>query len=150
MATKRNNPIPTEREDLRSPCPVAYTLDVLGDKWSLLIIRDLNQGKTRFKEFSESPEKIPTNILTNRLNRLVESGVAEKVQYSKRPPRAEYHLTEKGRGLLPILKAMLEWGIRHFPDEDYLQLFFKRQEILKQQMQAKAEQQAANSEKVTT
>jgi DNA-binding HxlR family transcriptional regulator len=137
MAAK-TAPIPMERDDLRSPCPVAYTLDILGDKWSMLVIRDLYHGKARFKEFAESPERIPTNILTNRLNKLVAAGVAEKSLYSLKPPRAEYHLTEKGKELLPILKAMLEWGIRHFPDREYLGHYLARQ--------AQQETEAANKD----
>lgn len=134
MSKKASLSIPTGRETLRSACPVAYTLDVLGDKWSMLVIRDLYQGKKRFKDFAASPEGIPTNILTNRLNRLTEAGVAEKVSYSERPPRAEYHLTDKGRELLPILKAMLDWGVKHFPDKDFLKVYLERQaKVLAQQ-----------------
>lgn len=97
----------------RSRCPVACTLDVLGDKWSLLIVRDLVRGKRRYAEFLESPEGIPTNILADRLKRLSASGVIAWHRYSQHPPRVEYLLTAKGEELRPILRAMVDWGIRH-------------------------------------
>jgi DNA-binding HxlR family transcriptional regulator len=97
----------------RSRCPVACTLDVLGDRWTLLVVRDLVRGKRRFAEFVDSPERIPTNILTDRLKRLVSLGVVESRRYSDRPPRLEYQLTAKGEDLRPVLRAMVEWGIKH-------------------------------------
>jgi DNA-binding HxlR family transcriptional regulator len=99
----------------RSPCPVANTLDVIGDKWSLLVIRDLFSGKSTYKEFQESPEAIPTNILANRLTRLLEQGLAEKTPYQERPVRYAYTLTQKGRDLGPVLLAMVKWGEKYFP-----------------------------------
>src|SRR5437773_1154417 len=99
----------------RSPCPVACTLDVLGDRWSLLVVRDLLRGKRRYAEFLESSEKIPTNILAERLRRLVAHGIVEAHQYSAHPPRMEYTLTPRGQDLRPILRAMLEWGLQHVP-----------------------------------
>lgn len=97
----------------RSLCPVACTLDVLGDKWSLLVVRDLMRGKKRYAEFAASPEGIPTNILADRLKRLVSKGVVRSHRYSAHPPRVEYELTEKGEELRPIIRAMAEWGVRH-------------------------------------
>jgi DNA-binding HxlR family transcriptional regulator len=97
----------------RSRCPVACTLDVLGDRWTLLVVRDLVRGKRRFAEFAESPEGIPTNILTDRLKRLVSLGIVESRRYSDRPPRVEYQLTAKGEDLRPVLRAMVEWGVKH-------------------------------------
>ena len=97
----------------RSRCPVACTLDVLGDKWSLLVVRDVMRGKRRYAEFLTSPEGIPTNILADRLKRLVEQGVITTKRYSHRPPRVEYALTTKGEELRPIMRAMVDWGIRH-------------------------------------
>lgn len=96
----------------RSSCPVACTLDVLGDRWTLLVVRDLFKGKKRFGEFLESAEKIPTNTLTDRLRLLEEEGMIEKVWYSERPLRAEYQLTAGGKELGHIIKAMYEWGSR--------------------------------------
>jgi DNA-binding HxlR family transcriptional regulator len=97
----------------RSPCPVACTLDVIGDKWTLLIIRDLACGKSQFKEFSASPEKIATNILTDRLNRLLDHGLINKVESTNSSSREVYQLTEKGVSLMPILTSMAEWGLRN-------------------------------------
>ena len=97
----------------RSRCPVSCTLDVLGDKWSLLVIRDVMRGKRRYAEFLASPEGIPTNILAERLKRLAASGVIRAQRYSEHPPRVEYLLTTKGEDLRPIMRAMVDWGIRH-------------------------------------
>ena len=97
----------------RSPCPVACVLDIIGDKWTLLVIRDMACGKTQFKEFMQSPEKIASNILTERLNRLVEHGLAKKHSMPQTAGREEYQLTEKGRSLLPILKSIADWGLQH-------------------------------------
>ena len=99
----------------RSPCPVANTLDILGDKWTLLIIRDLFAGKKTYNEFAVSPEAIPTNILSERLKRLVEQGIVDKTPYQKRPVRYAYTLTAKGKELGPILAAMKNWGEKHIP-----------------------------------
>ncbi len=98
---------------LRSHCPVAGALDILGDRWTLLVVRDLLKGKRRYGEFLESGEKIPTNILANRLKTLETNGIIEKILYSERPPRAEYHLTERGQELGNIVKAMFAWGSKN-------------------------------------
>jgi DNA-binding HxlR family transcriptional regulator len=80
------------------------------------VIRDLLfLGKRRFGELLGSPEGIPTNILTDRLRRLEEGGVVEKIPYQLRPPRYEYQLTEKGKDLLPVLRTLAEWSLRHLP-----------------------------------
>ncbi|MEP6783726.1 MAG: helix-turn-helix domain-containing protein [Acidobacteriota bacterium] len=97
----------------RSRCPVSCTLDVLGDKWSLLVVRDLMRGKKRYAEFLESSEGIPTNILAERLKRLVAKGLIRSHRYSQHPPRLEYELTAKGEDLRPIIRAMVEWGVRY-------------------------------------
>ena len=97
----------------RSRCPVSCTLDVLGDRWSLLVVRDVMRGKRRYAEFLESPERIPTNILAERLKRLTAAGVIRSRRYSEHPPRVEYELTPKGEDLRPMMRAMLDWGIRH-------------------------------------
>jgi DNA-binding HxlR family transcriptional regulator len=97
----------------RSRCPVACSLDLVGDRWSLLVVRDLVRGKRRFAEFVESAEGIPTNILAERLKRLQRAGVIVAHRYSARPPRVEYALTPKGEDLRPILRAMVDWGVRH-------------------------------------
>src|ERR1700730_11904576 len=90
----------------RSDCPIACSLDVFGDRWTLLIIRDLVAGKHRFADLEMSPERITTNTLTERLRRMEQHNVVEKVKYAERPPRFEYHLTAKGKALLPVLQEL--------------------------------------------
>jgi DNA-binding HxlR family transcriptional regulator len=92
---------------------VSCTLDVLGDRWSLLVVRDLVRGKHRFAEFLESTEGIPTNILADRLKRLVAGRIVKTRPYSARPPRVEYLLTAKGEDLRPVIRALAEWGFKH-------------------------------------
>ena len=99
----------------RSHCPVANMLDLFGDKWTLLIVRDIVLGKSRYGEFAQSVEGIPTNILANRLKRLESLGVVEKQAYSNKPVRFQYNLTDKGRDLVPMLEAMVEWASKHVP-----------------------------------
>lgn len=94
----------------RSRCPVACTLDLLGDRWTLLVVRDLFAGKTRFSEFQRSPEGIATNILTDRLSLLIDHGLAER-RLTSGGKRATYHLTDKGRSLKPVLRAVRDWGL---------------------------------------
>ncbi|MGE0813395.1 MAG: winged helix-turn-helix transcriptional regulator [Vicinamibacterales bacterium] len=92
---------------------MSRTLDVLGDRWSLLVVRDLVRGKRRFSEFAASPEGIPTNILAERLRRLTSRGIVRASRYTSAPPRVEYVLTDKGAALRPVLAAMAAWGVRH-------------------------------------
>ena len=99
----------------RSPCPVAATLDLVGDKWTLLVIRDLFSGKTRFKELAASPEGIATNILASRLERLVNCGLVKAEPSEERAGAAAYRLTDKGKSLLPLLAAMRDWGLAYVP-----------------------------------
>jgi DNA-binding HxlR family transcriptional regulator len=99
----------------RSGCPVANALDLFGDKWTLIVIRDLVVGKRRYGDFQKSPEGIPTNILADRLRQLEQHEVIRKAPYQRRPPRYEYHLTEKGADLLPVLQAMARWANIHVP-----------------------------------
>ncbi|MEM9016295.1 MAG: helix-turn-helix domain-containing protein [Verrucomicrobiota bacterium] len=95
----------------RSVCPVSCSLDLIGDKWTLLVVRDLFLGKTRFKDFQNSPEGIATNILTDRLGKLVGSGLAERSTHPDQPKSPEYHLTQKGLSLEPVVRAMANWGL---------------------------------------
>src|ERR1700746_2128819 len=95
----------------RSPCPVAVSLAIFGDRWTLLIVRDLFFGRTRFKDFVASPEGIPTNILTDRLERLIAHPVIEQVPAEDGTKRSAYRLTEKGKSLGPVLKAIRDWGL---------------------------------------
>ncbi len=111
----RNASSTKSKRGLRSPCPVAAALDVLGDRWTLLVLRDLFWGKSRYGEFTASPEGIPTNILADRLVRLEECGLLSSTPYQDNPPRLEYKITKKGRELLPTLLALAKWGEKHFP-----------------------------------
>jgi len=104
------------------PCPVARSLDRVGEWWSILILRDAMTGLTRFDEFAKSLGIAP-NILTRRLNDLVEAGMLEKRQYSEKPPRYEYHLTELGWSFRTVMQAFVDWGNRHFfPEGRMVQL----------------------------
>jgi len=100
----------------RSGCPIATTLEIVGDRWSLVILRDMVVGKKRFSEFLASPERITTNVLTDRLESMVRAGLVVKTPYQRRPPRYEYELSEKGEALLPVLQAMCRWANRFIPD----------------------------------
>jgi DNA-binding HxlR family transcriptional regulator len=101
------------RRARRSRCPVACTLDIVGDRWTLLVVRDLVRGKRRFADFLDSSERIPTNILSNRLKRLQDAGIITARRYHERPPRMEYALTPKGEDLRPVMREMVAWGVRH-------------------------------------
>lgn len=97
----------------RSPCPVACTLDILGDKWTLLVIRDLFCGRSRFNEFCRSPERIATNILADRLQKLVEQNFVEKIAGTNELARDAYQLTARGKSLKPLLEAVAQWGLEN-------------------------------------
>ena len=99
----------------RSPCPIACTLDLIGDRWTLLIVRDLFYGKTRYGEFLDSPEGIPTNVLADRLVKLESAGLVTRAPYQTNPPRHAYTLTAKGSALKPLLGMIADWGARHVP-----------------------------------
>lgn len=90
-------------------------MDIFGDRWTLLVIRDLNFGRNRFKDFVASPEGIPTNILSDRLERLQERGLIEQVPAKEGGKRMAYSLTEKGKSLMPILRAIRDWGLEWEP-----------------------------------
>jgi DNA-binding HxlR family transcriptional regulator len=97
-------------------CPIARSLERVGEWWSMLILRDALAGMTRFEQFRESLDIAPT-MLTRRLNALVAAKLLERRRYSAHPPRYEYHLTERGRDFRSVLVAMLAWGNRHFAPE---------------------------------
>ena len=104
------------------PCPIARSLDRVGEWWSILILRDALRGVTKFEDFRRNLGVAP-NMLTRRLNGLVDSGLLERRQYSERPPRYEYVLTPRGRDFRPVLLALLAWGNRHFaPDGPSVEL----------------------------
>ena len=97
-------------------CSIARALELVGERWTLLIIRDAFLGLRRFEQLQDSLG-IARNVLTDRLNRLVDEGILERVAYSERPPRFEYRLTEKGRDLRVALLALMQWGDRHLSEK---------------------------------
>ncbi len=99
----------------RSPCPLAVTLDIVGDKWSLIVIRDLFRGVSRYNDFLKSPEDMTTNILAERLKRLEGHGLISKSAYQENPVRHEYALTKKGRALGPVLREIVHWANAYYP-----------------------------------
>lgn len=103
------------RERKRSVCPVACALDLIGDRWTLLVIRDLACGKRHFGEFCRSPERIATNILADRLARLVAAGLVRKRPRPDESGRESYELTPKGKSLGPVLRALARWGLEQIP-----------------------------------
>lgn len=104
-------------QERRSNCPIACTLDLIGDRWTLLVMRDmLFFKKQRFEEFLESPEGISTNILASRLKSLEQFGLVEKQPYSNHSRRMNYQLTERGQSLHSVLQAMIDWGLEHIPE----------------------------------
>ena len=100
-----------EKHDFRSTCSISRTLEIVGDKWTLLVVRDLIwHGKHTFVALQESAERIPTNILSERLKRLVEWGLVRRDAYQQRPLRHAYHLTDEGKSLEPVLMQIMAWG----------------------------------------
>ena len=98
------------------PCPIARSLEHVGEWWSILILREAFNGRTRFDEFREVLGVAP-NMLTRRLKALVAAGLLERRRYCERPPRDEYVLTERGRDFRPVLLSLMTWGNRHFAPE---------------------------------
>jgi DNA-binding HxlR family transcriptional regulator len=98
------------------PCPIARSLDRVGEWWSILILRDALRGVTRFEDFRRNLGVAP-NMLTRRLGALVEAGLLERRRYSEHPPRDEYVPTARGRDFRPVLLSLLAWGNRHFAPE---------------------------------
>ena len=105
----------TAKPFLRSACAIANSLDIVGDKWSLLVVRDLLHGKRTYGELASSPERIPTNILADRLKRLEGAGIIVSTPYQQRPVRYSYTLTPKGSALGDVLLAFVRWGKQHIP-----------------------------------
>src|SRR5271170_596914 len=98
------------------PCPIARSLERIGEWWSILIMRDALHGYSRFDQFQKSLGIAP-NMLTRRLDALVEAGLLERRRYSQHPPRDEYLPTARGRDFRPVLIALLAWGNKHFSPE---------------------------------
>lgn len=107
-----NSPAPAIAEHaFRSACSIARTLEVVGDKWTLLVVRDLMwHGRHTFHALQESDERIPTNILAERLKRLEHWGLVRREIYQNRPVRHAYHLTPEGTSLEPLLRQIMDWG----------------------------------------
>lgn len=99
----------------RSACAIANSLEIVGDKWTLLVVRDLLHGKRTYGELVNSPEHIPTNILADRLKRLEAAGIIVGTAYQQRPTRYAYTLTAKGRALGDVLVAFVRWGKQYIP-----------------------------------
>ena len=110
----------------RSRCPAACALDIAGDRWTLLVVRDLLRGRKTYGALAASPEGIPTNILADRLKRMEESGLIEAKPYQERPVRYEYSLTEKGLELKGVLAALARWGKRHVAGTQVLPEFRRK------------------------
>ncbi|WP_269305830.1 winged helix-turn-helix transcriptional regulator [Aeromicrobium sp. HA] len=104
------------KPDVRE-CSVARTLDLVGTKWTLLAVREILLGSHRFEEIARYTGA-PRDILTDRLRRLEAEGLVARVQYEERPPRFEYHLTDLGRSLIPIIATLREFGDRHLAGSD--------------------------------
>ena len=100
----------------RSGCPIASALDIIGDKWSLVIIRSMVVGATSYSDFLAAPERIATNILAERLRRLESAGLIAQTNPRKGSIRGIYTLTAKGAGLIPALQALAQWGRENIPD----------------------------------
>jgi DNA-binding HxlR family transcriptional regulator len=96
-------------------CSVARALEVLGDRWTLLVLRDAFRRVRRFEDFQRSLG-VARNVLTDRLTRLVDEGILERVPYHERPVRFEYRLTEKGRELWPVMMTLMHWGDHHYAE----------------------------------
>ncbi|HQT83949.1 MAG: hypothetical protein B7Z58_04225 [Acidiphilium sp. 37-64-53] len=109
-------------------CPIARSLERVGEWWSILILRDAFHGLKRFDEFQKNLDIAP-NMLTRRLHALLESGLLEKQRYSEHPPRYDYVLTERGRDFRPVLSALLAWGNKHFAPEGPSVVLVDRQTV---------------------
>lgn len=114
-------------QEARSDCVICNVLEVFGDKWTFLVIRDLFFfNKHEFKDFLSSPEGIATNMLTDRLKRLLSYEVIAEIPHPENRSRKLYYLTEKGKELFPILVEMARWGAKHFPDLPAMQSLYER------------------------
>lgn len=122
---KRSRSVQTS-PNRRSVCPIASTLDVVGDKWTLLVVRDLMAGGRTYGDLAASPESIPTNLLADRLKRLVAARLVDKRAYQDNPPRYEYALTDAGWALESVLDAIKKWGLKTIPGSEARIAYGKR------------------------
>jgi DNA-binding HxlR family transcriptional regulator len=104
------------KQESRSGCPITSALELIGDRWTMVVLRDMFNGKKRYSEFLASPEAISTNVLADRLSMMEHGGLITAKPYQKKPMRLEYKLSEKGTGLLPVLQELCRWGNKHLPD----------------------------------
>ena len=102
--------------EFRSGCPIASALDLIGDKWSLVIVRSMAMGATSYSDLARQPEKIATNILADRLARMEQAGLVIEVTKRQGVRRGAYRLTDKGARLLPAIQALARWGEAELPD----------------------------------
>ena len=103
------------KNEQRSGCPISTTLELIGDRWTLVLFRDMINGKTKYSEFLASPEQITTNVLADRLTKMEANGLVTKELYQERPKRYAYALTKAGADLLPVAQAMCNWANAHIP-----------------------------------
>jgi DNA-binding HxlR family transcriptional regulator len=107
----------------QSDCPIARSLELVGEWWSILILREAFYGATKFDDFQQGVDGIAPNTLTRRLKELVEAGLFERKLYNERPERFEYVLTPRGRDFYPVMWALMQWGNKHCaPEGDLVQL----------------------------
>ncbi|QQE13037.1 helix-turn-helix transcriptional regulator [Planctomycetota bacterium] len=111
--TQRKSPLQSIKR--RSSCSIATATDLFGDKWTLLVLRDLHIGKSKYSELADNEEHIPTNRLAERLKKLQAEGLITKTLYQKIPKRYEYRLTDKGKDTIAILQAMSRWSLKYIP-----------------------------------
>ncbi len=119
LATYFGARVPHVVTERRSGCPISFSLDLLGDRWTLLVVRDLAlKGKSSFSELLASDEGIARNILADRLSRLESRGVVERRRNPSDGRRVDYRLTDDGKALLPVLVELIVWGAEHDPETD--------------------------------
>ena len=105
----------------RSSCPIACTLDLVGDRWTLLVLRDLFGSKRSFDAFLASPEGIATNVLADRLAKLERDGLVTRCRDLHDGRRVVYQLTRRGRSFAPVMRALRDWGLAHVPGTSTLE-----------------------------
>jgi DNA-binding HxlR family transcriptional regulator len=133
QVVRYNNKMHSSKTITRSPCAISNVLDILGDRWTLLVVRDLLfYGKHEFKEFLSSPESIATNILTQRLQRLCAADMIDDIAHPDNRSRKLYYLTDKGKALLPVLIEMVIWAEEYLPESEIMKPI---QKALKQDSQ---------------
>ena len=124
-----------KKKDLRSDCPINFALELFGDKWTLLVIRDLIfEEKQFYKDFSKSKERIATNILSDRLKRLEEHGIIISSVYEKQKTQKIYKLTPKGIDLIPVLVELIIWSSKHKTGLDVNPEFLKKLDFNKEEV----------------